>query len=281
MSPAKKSKRKAARGAGRHAPNKKAARRKSAARGPAAKKSGGRGRSGSQWPWGRWALQIAAIGALAAIVLSAVPVLLLRWVPPPTTAFMLISRHADPATGRACAAVDYRWVPWSAISLQVPLAILVAEDQRFLMHRGFDTKAIGHAVDDFVAGGRMRGASTVTQQVAKNLFLWPGRSVLRKSLEAWFTVWIELLWPKRRIAEVHVNIAQFGPCVFGVEAASRRFFGIHASQITAAKAARLAAVLPAPGRMRVDEPGPFATERADEILKMLRVDGGPSYLRGL
>jgi monofunctional biosynthetic peptidoglycan transglycosylase len=105
--------------------------------------------------------------------------------------------------------------------------------------------------------------------------------VLRKSLEAWFTVWIELLWPKRRIAEVHVNIAQFGPCVFGVEAASRRYFGVPASQVSAAKAARLAAVLPAPGRMRVDDPGPFTSERADEILEMLRVEGGPSYLRGL
>ena len=194
---------------------------------------------------------------------------------------MLISRTADPATGRACREIDYRWTPWSTISIQVPRAVLVAEDQRFLMHSGFDTKAIGHAVSEFAAGGRMRGASTVSQQVVKNLFLWPGRSVLRKSLEAWGTVWIELLWPKRRIAEVYVNIAQFGPCVFGVEAASQRYFGVHASQLTAAKAARLAAVLPAPGHMRVDEPGPFAVERAAEILRALRADGGPSYLRGL
>lgn len=124
----------------------------------------------------------------------------------------------------------------------------------------------------------MRGASTISQQVAKNLFLWPERSVLRKALEAWITVWIEALWPKRRIVEVHVNIAQFGPCLYGVDAASRKFFGIPPLWISAQQAAQLAAVLPAPGRMRVEEPGPFAAARAREILVEMNRGGGPSYL---
>jgi monofunctional biosynthetic peptidoglycan transglycosylase len=127
----------------------------------------------------------------------------------------------------------------------------------------------------------MRGASTISQQVAKNLYLWPGRSVLRKGLEAWLTVWIELLWPKRRILEVYVNVAQFGPCTFGVEAASWRYFGAGSAELSALQAARLATVLPAPGHMRVDAPGPFAEERAREIEAEMHRGGGPGYLRGL
>lgn len=223
-----------------------------------------------------------AAGLLAlALLATLLPVAALRWLPPPTSAFMLQSRRADPATGQPCERVSYRWVPWRAISPQLPRAMLVAEDQRFLQHRGFDTKAIGNAVDEFAVEGRIRGASTISQQVAKNLFLWPGRSVTRKALEAWLTVWIELLWPKRRILEVYVNVAQFGPCVFGAEAASQRYFDRSASRLSALQAARLAAVLPAPGRMRVDAPGPFAEERAEEIRAEMLREGGPAYLRGL
>ena len=122
-----------------------------------------------------------AIMALLLVSVTAIPIAILRWFPPPTTAFMLHSRRADPATGRACRRIDYRWAPWREISREVPRAILVAEDQRFFEHNGFDTKAIGAALDDFAAGGRMRGAIPVTQQVAKNLFLWPGRSVRPRS----------------------------------------------------------------------------------------------------
>ena len=215
------------------------------------------------------------------IIATMAPIAVLRWVPPLTTAFMWQSRTADPATGRPCPRVDYHWTPWRHISSDLPRAILVAEDQRFFAHRGFDTKAIGQAVDDFVAGGRMRGASTITQQVAKNLFLWPGRSAVRKALEAWLTVWIEWLWPKQRILEVHLNVAQFGPCVFGVEAASRLYFGVNARRVTAHQAARLAAVLPSPGKMRVEDPGPFTEKRAREILTEMQRDGWPSYLDGV
>ncbi len=205
----------------------------------------------------------------------------LRFVPPPTTAFMLYSRVADPATGLACDRVDYQWVGWARISPNVPRAILVAEDQRFFEHQGFDTKAIEAALDEFASGGRMRGASTITQQVAKNLFLWPGRSFLRKAIEAWLTVWIEALWPKRRIIEIHANVAQFGPCLFGIEAASQRFFKTSASRISPDQAARLAAVLPSPGRMHVSNPGVFTKKRARQILKEMNRGGGPSYLEDL
>lgn len=229
----------------------------------------------------RWLRRAAAWAAVLGVLATVVPIGLLRWLPPPTTAFMLRSRFADPATGRPCSRVAQRWIPWRAVSPHLPRAVVVAEDQRFLEHWGFDTHAIGRAVHDLVEGGRLRGASTVTQQVAKNLFLWPGQSLIRKGLEAWLTVWIELLWPKRRILEVYVNIAQFGPCVFGVEEASRRYLGRPAARLSALDAARLVAVLPAPGRMRVDDPGPFADERAREIRTEMQREGGPSYLRGL
>jgi monofunctional biosynthetic peptidoglycan transglycosylase len=194
---------------------------------------------------------------------------------------MLHSRVTDPATGHPCGEVHYRWVPWRQISSDVPRAIVVAEDQRFFQHGGFDTKAIGDALDDFAAGGRMRGASTISQQVAKNLFLWPGRSLLRKSLEAWLTLWIELLWPKRRILEMHLNIAQFGPCLFGVGAASELYWGLTPARLSAQQSARLAAVLPSPGHMHAGNPGPFTEQRTREILEEMKRGGGPRYLKPL
>jgi monofunctional biosynthetic peptidoglycan transglycosylase len=220
--------------------------------------------------------------ALALFLLATVvPIALLRVLPPPTTTFMLLSHRADPATGRACERIDHRWVPWRELSPKLPWAVLVAEDQRFMQHRGFDVKAIADALEDQRSGRRLRGASTITQQVAKNLFLWPGRSAIRKGLEAWFTVWIELLWPKRRIIEMHLNIAQFGPCVFGAEAASQRYFGRPAARLSARQAALLAAVLPSPGKMRASDPGPYTVERAQRILSQMHLPDGPAYLRGL
>jgi monofunctional biosynthetic peptidoglycan transglycosylase len=226
-------------------------------------------------------LRVLGLVAVSACVVTLGPIAVLRFLPPPTTAFMLGSYWSDPATGRACAQIAYDWAPWSRVARDVPRAILVAEDQRFFEHHGFDTKAIGDALEDYSAGSPMRGASTVSQQVAKNLFLWPGRSLLRKGLEAWLTIWIELLWPKQRILEVHMNVAQFGPCVFGVEAAGRRYFGVSAAALSALQAARLAAVLPAPGRMRLEDPGSFTQERAGQILAELRRRPAPAYLRGL
>ena len=230
---------------------------------------------------GRLALRGALVLVALVLVATIGPLFVLRFHPPPQTAFMRASHERDPATGRACPSVAYTWVPWAAISPHVPRAVLVAEDQRFLMHSGFDGRAMRSAALEFAGGGRLRGASTVTQQLAKNLFLSPDRSVGRKAIEAWLTVWLEVLWPKRRIVETYVNVAQFGPCVFGVEAASRRYFGVPASAVSQRQAALLAAVLPAPGKMRVDDPGPHTRERAEQIRQALRTPGGPAYLRGL
>jgi len=210
---------------------------------------------------------LCAAGALVSA--TVLPIALMRWVDPVTSAFMLLSRNADPASGEACDGVEYQWVDFEAISPHLPLAVLLAEDQRFFQHNGFDFDQIADAIAERVEGGRLRGASTLSQQVAKNLFLWPGRSLARKGLEAWFTAWLEALWPKRRILEVHLNVAQFGPCVFGAEAAGFRYFGTDAASLSASDAALLAAVLPNPGRIRAHAPGPYALKRQAEILQSM------------
>jgi monofunctional glycosyltransferase len=161
------------------------------------------------------------------------------------------------------------WVSWRRIPRHAALAVIAAEDQLFFLHDGFDFTAIEKAVTDAQRGRRLRGASTISQQVAKNLFLWPGQSWLRKGVEVWFTVWIEFLWPKRRVLEVYLNVAQFGRGVWGVEAASRRYFGKEAARIGREEAALLAAVLPSPTRYRVIDPGPFVRSRQAWILAQM------------
>jgi monofunctional biosynthetic peptidoglycan transglycosylase len=217
----------------------------------------------------------------AFVGVTAIGVSLLGRFPPPTTTFMLQSRFADPATGLACDEVAYRWVDGDDVARDLRLAVVLAEDQRFLLHTGFDVGSIRRAVVEHTRGRRTRGASTLTQQLAKNLFLWPGRSLLRKGLEVWFTIWIEWLWPKQRILEMYVNVAQFGPCVFGAEAASERFFDITAAELSPEQAALLAAVLPNPKQLRAHNPGPYAQERTAEILGLMQELRDASHLRGL
>jgi monofunctional glycosyltransferase len=161
------------------------------------------------------------------------------------------------------------------------LAVIASEDQRFPEHGGFDFKQIEKAMDEAERGGRARGASTISQQVAKNLFLWNGRSYLRKGLEAWYTVLIEALWSKRRILEVYVNIAEFGRGVYGAEAAAQAFFRKPAARLGRGEAARLAAVLPSPKRMRADNPSAYVLRRQAEIERQMQALGGPAYLKGL
>jgi len=179
------------------------------------------------------------------------------------------------------AEIDYRWVPRTEIPVAMAKAVIAAEDQTFLSHHGFDTKQIQSALDAYRSGGRLRGASTISQQVAKNLFLWNGRSLVRKGLEAWFTTWIELLWPKERILEVYRNIAEMGPGVFGVEAASEQLLDTTASRLTPAQAARLAAVLPDPKTMRVANPGPYVQRREPEIIEQMTLLEQRGHYRGL
>jgi len=227
------------------------------------------------------ALRIAARALTLFIVGSVAAVLVLRWVRPVTTAFMLESRVEAAIHGESDYRTDYRWVPYHQISANLPIAVVAAEDQKFPIHAGFDFDAIADAIEDGGDGGPSRGASTISQQVAKNLFLWPGRSWLRKGIEAYFTVLIETLWPKRRILEVYLNTAEFGPGIFGVGAASQRFFDAPASRLDREQAARLAAVLPAPRRMHADRPSDYVYSRMERIESEVARLGGPAYLRAL
>ncbi len=217
----------------------------------------------------RWLLR----GLLGFVVISLLPVIVLRWVTPPTSAVMLARTVAEGHTQ------DYRWVPLDAISPQVALAVVAAEDQKFPQHWGFDFEAIGKAARRNARGERLRGASTLTQQVARNLFLWQGRSYLRKGLEAWMTALLELVWSKRRILEVYLNIAEMGERSFGIEAASRRHYGQSARNLSREQAALLAAILPSPRRYRINEPSAYISERRAWILQQMTLLGGTAYLQ--
>ena len=176
------------------------------------------------------------------------------------------------------APVQQRWIPLSAISRELALSVVVAEDQKFPTHHGFDLAAIERATRE--SRQRVRGASTITQQLAKNLFLWPGRSWLRKGLEGYFTLLLEGLWPKRRILEVYLNVAEFGPGLYGAAAASERIFAKPASELTAREAALLAAVLPNPRRLSAARPSPYVLGRAAEI-EAIAARLGRGYVAGL
>ena len=225
--------------------------------------------------WRRWLWRIPAVLLVTPIILIA----LMRWIDPLTSAF-IVQRQVELWMSGSWQWVKYDWVDWDYIAPVVPLAAVAAEDQRFPQHFGFDFEAIADALEGNANGGAVRGASTISQQVAKNLFLWSGRSWVRKGLEAYLTLTIEVLWPKRRILEVYVNIAQFGNNVFGVGAASQAYFGKIPVRISAHEAALLAAVLPNPARFRVDNPSAYVQGRALRIQGQMRQLGN-DYLAGL
>lgn len=225
--------------------------------------------------------RLAALALAALLVASLLAVLALRWVPVPVTAFMLADRLGALSSGGKDYDFAHDWVGWEDISPHAAVAVIAAEDQKFATHRGFDLESIDQALTDAKRGRRLRGASTITQQVAKNVFLWKGQSWLRKGLEAWFTVLIEGTWPKRRIIEVYLNSAEFGRGTWGVEAASRRFFGKPAGQLNRSEAALLAAVLPNPKRFRVEAPSNYVRQRQAWILGQMSQLGGTAYLEGL
>jgi monofunctional biosynthetic peptidoglycan transglycosylase len=201
-------------------------------------------------------------------------VLALRTVDPPTSMVMLLQPGA-------AGEVEYTWVDRDAIATSAARAVMAAEDQRFAVHHGIDFVSLDKALAEYRDGDGLRGASTITQQVAKNLFLWQGRSFVRKGLEAYFAVLLELCWTKERILEVYLNIAEFGPNVFGVEAAARQYFGSSAASLTAQQAALLAAVLPNPQRLRADRPSDYVRERQAAIVTQMRLLESRGHYRGI
>ena len=228
-------------------------------------------------------LKWIALAILACVILSVVVVLTLRWVNPPTSAFMLAARMNAMTHGDRGYRTDYEWVDLENISPHAAIAVVASEDQQFPFHAGFDFNSIRESVRASEKGKKkhMRGASTISQQVAKNLFLWNGYSFIRKGLEAYLTVIMELTWPKERILEVYLNIAEFGKGIYGVQAASERFFHKPASRLSSAEAATLAAVLPNPIKMHAERPSAYVSERREQILAQMRALGGASYLQAL
>ena len=207
---------------------------------------------------------------LVTVIISLALVLPLRWVDPPTSAFMLRDRLAG-------VDVEQRWVDWRDMGMSLPVAVVTSEDQKFPVHHGFDLASM----QDALAGGASRGASTISQQVAKNLYLWPGRNWIRKGIEAWLTVLIESTWSKRRILEVYLNIAQFGPGLYGAAAATERYYGRPPDRISLEEAARLATVLPSPARIDPRDDSAYVDRRVAWILEQVRGLGGPGYLDDL
>ena len=226
-------------------------------------------------------LRAAALALAGVVAASALVVLALRWLPVPVTAFMLADRIGALTAGSKDNRFEHDWVPWDEISPHAAVAVIAAEDQKFATHHGFDLESIDQALEEAKRGRRVRGASTLSQQVAKNLFLWKGQSWVRKGFEAGFTVLIEVLWPKQRILEVYLNSAEFGRGTWGVEAASRRYFGKPAKRLGPAEAALLAAVLPSPKRFRVDAPSGYVRQRQAWILGQMSQLGGTAYLESL
>lgn len=207
-------------------------------------------------------LRSAGVVLLVFVLLSAGAVVALRWAAPPTTAFMLLD-----SSGRE--PLEYRWVNAAQISASLPYAVVAAEDQKFPEHFGFDLDSIRDAVDEYGDGDGLRGASTITQQVAKNLFLWSGRSFVRKGLEAYFTLLLEVFLPKDRILEIYLNVAEFGPGIYGVEAAGDAYFGKAAARVSDAEAALLAAALPQPRKSSISQPSEYLRERQRWILTQM------------
>ena len=223
----------------------------------------------------RWLLIVPFV----LVLFSVLQVLVLRFVDPPFSMVMAADQAGRWIHGPDRSLVAYDWVDHGQMAACLPISLVAAEDQQFPFHRGFDLDAIAKARRHNERGGKVRGASTISQQVAKNLFLWQGRSWLRKGLEAWYTALIELFWPKQRIIEIYANIAEFGPGVYGAQAASRRFFGRDAARLSAGQCARLAAVLPSPRRYNAATPGPYVQRRAAWIQRQVRQLGGPGYLQ--
>lgn len=223
----------------------------------------------------RLALKYGALASLVFVIASGCWILLYRFVNPPVTPLMVLRHFQEEEDLRK------RWRGLEAISPDLVLAVVAAEDQRFFEHRGFDFEQIQAAIDEKLRGGRLRGGSTISQQVAKNVFLWPGRSWIRKGLEAWFTAGIELCWGKERILEVYLNVAEMGKGIYGAEAAAQAYYQKSALELSLNESAILATVLPDPRDRSPLSPTSAMRERQDWILRQMRNLGSLEALKGV
>jgi len=218
----------------------------------------------------RWTFRLL----LCLCVLSALPMVALRYYDPPTSSFIELNKLNKNTN------IKHQWVDFDEVSLYFPNAVIAAEDQQFPNHYGFDIKQIKLVLEDR-KNGISRGASTISQQTVKNLFLWPNRSYVRKGLEAWLVVWMELIVPKKRILELYINYAQFGKSVFGIGAASQHYFNIDAKELSPEQSALIAASLPTPSRSNPAKPSKNLQERADYIADQMPRVGGRRMIRAL
>ena len=192
-----------------------------------------------------------------------------KWLPVYVTPLMVIRCVQQVRRGETIR-LRHHWVPMEEMSIYMPVAVMASEDQRFLEHRGFDLVEIENAIREQVSGRRKRGGSTISQQTAKNVFLWPGRSWLRKGLEVYFTALIELVWGKHRIMEVYLNSIEMGDGIYGAEAVAQWHFGRSASELTRPNCAVVAVTLPNPVKFSSKEPSPYMLRRQTAIMKQMR-----------
>lgn len=210
---------------------------------------------------------------LGCFILSIALVILFRFVPVPVTPLMAI-RSFEMVLADKPVKFEHQWVALEKIHVNLQKAVIVSEDGHFLTHNGFDIAAIKKAYTDNKKGKKVKGGSTISQQTAKNVFLWPGRSYFRKALEAYFTVLIEIFWSKERIMEVYLNSIEMGSGIYGAQAASKYWFSKDASKLSVSQAAGIAVILPSPNRYNLHKPGPYVVKRRDLISRYI-VSFGP------
>ncbi|OCL23475.1 monofunctional biosynthetic peptidoglycan transglycosylase [Gilliamella sp. wkB171] len=208
------------------------------------------------------------------MLLSIFLILIMRWIDPIGSMLMVERKIVNWGITQ-----QREWKDWDAISDNIKIAVIASEDQNFATHWGFDFDAINRALIHNQNAKKIRGASTITQQVAKNIFLWPSRSWLRKAIESWFTIWIELIWSKQRTLEIYLNSVEWGEGIFGIEAASRYYFNVSANQLTPYQASLLAATLPNPRKWSPTNPTNYVQKKAEWIRAQMANLGGKNYLK--
>ena len=212
--------------------------------------------------WVQWLVVLFFATSIGAVVVY-------RWLPVPVTPLMVI-RCAQQVKAGESLRLRHHWVPLEEMSIYMPVAVMASEDQRFMEHHGFDFDAIGKAIEENRKGKRQRGASTISQQTVKNVFLWPGHSWVRKGLEAYFTFLIEVFWSKQRIMEVYLNSIEMGDGIYGAEAVAQWHFGCTAAQLTRPQCALIAATLPNPLRFSSKNPSGYMLKRQTWIMRQMK-----------